>query len=126
MVRAFRDAGGAGKPVYGQVPVSYHPEEAEARALARKLWRWGTLGWEAMAELPEPKSFGAAAQFVREDDVAQQIPCGPDPKRHVAAVKQFVDAGFTHVALVQVGAHMQRDFLAWAQQDLLPELRSLN
>jgi G6PDH family F420-dependent oxidoreductase len=125
LVAAFRDAGGAGKPVYGQVPVAYHTDENAARALARKLWCWGVLGWQTMAELPEPKSFSSAAESVSEDDVAEKIPCGPDTQRHVAAVKQFADAGFTHIALVQVGAHMQQGFLDWAQRELLPELKTL-
>ena len=59
----------------------------------------------------------------RREDVAEQIPCGPDVKRHVDAVQQFVDAGFTHVALVQIGADHQQEFIAWANQDLLPALR---
>jgi hypothetical protein len=34
-----------------------------------------------MAELPAPEHFAAAAQPVREDDVASQVPCGPDVSR---------------------------------------------
>jgi hypothetical protein len=36
-----------------------------------------------------------------------------------------VDAGFTHIALVQVGAGRQSDFIAWARAELLPALREL-
>jgi hypothetical protein len=57
--------------------------------------------------------------------VADTVPCGPDVDRHVAAVKKFVDAGFTHVALVQVGAESQPAFLDWAQQELVPRLKDL-
>ena len=39
------------------------------------------------------------------------IPCGPDVDAHVEAVRPFVDAGFTHVALVQIGGHTQPAFL---------------
>jgi hypothetical protein len=73
--------------------------------------------------LPGPQAFDAAAKYVRPEDVAEQIPCGPDVKRHVDAVQQFVDAGFTHVALVQIGADHQQDFIGWANQELLPALR---
>jgi hypothetical protein len=48
-----------------------------------------------------------AAATVTEDDIADLVPCGPDTSRHVQAVRNFTQAGFTHVALVQVGAGQQ-------------------
>ena len=54
--------------------------------------------------------------------MAKQIPCGSDVDRFVESVKQFADAGFTDVALVQVGAESQDDFIAWAATELLPAL----
>jgi hypothetical protein len=78
-----------------------------------------------MAELPDPRAFDAATESVREDDIAEVVPCGPDTGQHVEAVRRYVDAGFTHVALVQVGADRQDDFIAWAGQELLPALRKL-
>jgi len=73
--------------------------------------------------LPGPSSFAAASQFVGDDDIEQQIPCGDDVDRVVEAVKEFTDAGFTHVALVQIGGDRQRPFIDWAQKELLPALR---
>ena len=35
-----------------------------------------------------------------------------------------VDFGFTHVALVQVGADTQERFISWAATELLPALRA--
>ena len=78
-----------------------------------------------MAELPGPAHFAAASQAVREDDVARKIPCGPDVAAHVAAARTFVDAGFTHVAVVQIGGGHQDPFFDWAERELLPELRRL-
>jgi G6PDH family F420-dependent oxidoreductase len=121
----FDDAGGAGKPRYGQVAICYGPDEAECRKIVHDQWRWSGLGWPVMAELPGPHSFEAATQFVREEDVAETVPCGPDVDRHVEAFKKYVDAGFTHVALIQVGGETQPAFLQWAQRELLPRLRQL-
>jgi hypothetical protein len=61
---------------------------------------------------------------VREEDVAAQMPCGPDLGRHLAGIRQFEAAGFTHVALVQVGADTQQEFISWAATKLLPALRA--
>lgn len=72
-----------------------------------------------------PAGFAAASQFVKPEDVAENIPCGPDVDAHVAAVEKFVKAGFTDVAVVQVGGDTQPEFLEWAETELLPALRRL-
>src|SRR4051812_23051450 len=118
--RLFDEAGGAGKPRVGQVPVCYDTDEGSARKRAHDQFRWFAGGWPVNAELPRPSSFDAASQFVREDDVAEQIPCGADVPRHVEAVKKFADAGFTRIALVQIGGDQQEEFISWAARDLLP------
>jgi G6PDH family F420-dependent oxidoreductase len=121
-----RFAGRSGRedrPRYGQVAICYGPDEQECRKTALEQWRWAALGWPVLAELPELAAFEAASRNIREEDVAAKVPCGPDLDRHVAAVRRFLEAGFTHVALVQVGAERQAEFLDWAERDLLPALR---
>ena len=68
--------------------------------------------------------FAAASQFVGKDDIADAISCGPDVGEHVKAVQKFVDAGFTDVAVVQIGGDTQPAFLDWAEHALLPALRA--
>jgi G6PDH family F420-dependent oxidoreductase len=125
LVNRFNEAGGEAKPKYGQLPISYDPDEERARERARDLWRWGAGGWEVMAELPDPRSFDAYSRHVRTEDIGEIVSCGPDVGQHVKAVKEYVDAGFTHVALVQIGAEKQHEFIAWADEELLPALRDL-
>ncbi len=122
---AFDTAGGAGKPRIGQLPVSYDSDVTAAVARAHDQFRWFGGGWKVNAELPGPSAFSAASQFVREEDVAGSIPCGDDVDAVVEEVKQLVDAGFTHVAIVQIGGNQQKPFLDWAQHSLLAALREL-
>lgn len=119
----FDVAGGVGKARIGQTALCYDTDEAAAAKRAREQFRWFTGGWDVMAELPGPRHFAAASESVREEDVAEQIPCGPDVERHVEAVQRFVDAGFTHVAVVQIGGEHQEPFFDWAAGELLPALR---
>ena len=56
--------------------------------------------------------------------MADSIPCGSDVGAVVKAVQGFTDAGFTHVALVQIGGDQQLPFIRWAESELLPALRS--
>ncbi|MFD0471599.1 hypothetical protein ACFQ0B_27285 [Nonomuraea thailandensis] len=62
---------------------------------------------------------------MRPEDVAQSVPCGSDVDAVVQGVKEFADAGYTHVALVQIGHDQQQPFFDWAEKELLPALRNL-
>jgi G6PDH family F420-dependent oxidoreductase len=123
--RLFDDAGGSGKPRYGQQPVSYDVDRDTAIKRAHEQFRWFGAGWKVNAELPGPAAFDAASQFVRPEDVADAIPCGKDVGAVVEAMRPWAEAGFTHVALIQIGGDTQADYLSWAKSELLPELRSL-
>jgi G6PDH family F420-dependent oxidoreductase len=125
LVEMFEGAGGAGKPTVGQIALAYDPDRDAAIKRAHEQFRWFGLGWKVNADLPNPESFDAATQFVTPDQVAEALGCGPDVDEHVAKIKPFVDAGFTEVALVQIGAGHQDEFIAWAENELLPALRSL-
>ncbi len=122
--RMFDSEGGAGKPRIGQIALSYDPDQQVAVKRAMDQFRWFTGRWSVNAELPVPASFDAASRMVREEDVSAQMPCGPDVGRHVAGIREFEAAGFTHVALIQVGADTQEQFISWAATDLLPALRA--
>ncbi|WP_229117348.1 LLM class oxidoreductase [Enemella dayhoffiae] len=84
-------------------------------------------GYTLMTEQAGPKELvrAGASQFVRPEDVAESIPCGPDLDRVGEAMKAYVDAGFTDVALVQVGGDSQDAFFEQAAKPLLEKLRKL-
>jgi G6PDH family F420-dependent oxidoreductase len=119
----FDEAGGAGKPRVGQIALSYDPDPRVAVKRAMDQFRWFTGNWKVNAELPVPASFDAASRTVREEDVSAQMPCGPDVQRHIEGIREFEAAGFTHIALVQVGGETQEEFISWAATELLPALR---
>jgi len=121
----FDAAGGAGKPRIGQLPICYDRDRKAAMARAHEQFRWFSGGWKVNSELPSTAGFAAASQFVRPEDVAQSIPCGDDVDAVVQAAKEFADAGFTHLALVQIGGEHQAPFFDWAESDLLAALRAL-
>ncbi|WP_432834279.1 TIGR03557 family F420-dependent LLM class oxidoreductase [Dactylosporangium sp. CA-092794] len=113
-----------GKPFFGQVALCYGRDEAECRKRALDQFRWFGLQWPVMAELPDPRAFDAAASFVTEDDVTAAIPCGPDLDKHVQAVRRYIDAGCTHIALLQIGGDHQNEFIEWSRAELLPALNA--
>ncbi len=124
LIGSFARHGGDGKPSVGQLPVSYDPDRDAAIDRARRLFGWFGGGWKVNSELPGTSAFESASQFVRHEDIAANIPCGDRVEDFAAAVKEFTDAGFTHIALCQVGGEQQQDFISWAERELLPALGS--
>jgi G6PDH family F420-dependent oxidoreductase len=124
LVREWDAAAASGSRKIGQVPVCWDPDEEAAVERAHAQFRWFGGGWKVNAELPGTAGFAGASQYVRPEDVADSIACGPDVDRLVESVRPFVEAGFTDVALVQIGDERQQDFLDLAEKELLPALRS--
>ena len=94
----------------GQLPIAWGADKDAAIERAHSQFRWFAGGWKVNSELPGPSGFDAATQFVRPEDVADQIPCGDDIDALVEAVRPFADAGFTDLALVQIGDAAQEEF----------------
>jgi G6PDH family F420-dependent oxidoreductase len=120
--RQAANLAGGGR-VVGQIPVSWDPDRDVAIERAHDQFRWFAGGWKVNADLPTPAGFAGATQFVRPEDVAGSMPCGPDLDAIVDAVRPYWEAGFTDIALVQIGGEAQEQFLKEAAQPLLEALR---
>ncbi len=108
----------------GQIPICWDPDPDLAVKRAHEQFRWFAGGWKVNADLPTPAGFSGATQFVRPEDVAGSIPCGPDLDAIVDSVRPFWESGFTDVALVQIGDGSQEAFLREAAGPLLEKLRA--
>ncbi|HEV2885699.1 MAG TPA: TIGR03557 family F420-dependent LLM class oxidoreductase [Jatrophihabitans sp.] len=113
----------AGRKI-GQVPICWGPDKDQAIARAHELFRWFGGGWSVNADLPTPAGFEGASQFVRPEDVAGSIACGPDLDELAESLRPFWEAGYTDVALVQVGDENQQEFLDKIAEPLLEKLRA--
>jgi G6PDH family F420-dependent oxidoreductase len=122
LVSAYRKAGGNG-PFIGQVTLCWAESEKDARRTAHEWWPTAALHGEVSQELPNPSQFTDLVRDVTEDQVAEMITCGPDPQRHLDAIAKFVDAGFDHVYLHQVGPD-QGGFMDFARRELMPAAKT--
>lgn len=128
LIRGWAKARGRGvgkSRSIGQIPICWGPDKEQAIQRAHDQFRWFAGGWAVNADLPTPAGFAGASQFVRTDDVADSIACGPDLDELAESVRPFLEAGFTDVALVQVGDELQQQFLDQAARPLLDKLRAL-
>lgn len=121
-VRQAAGMAGGGR-VIGQIPVCWDPDRDTAIERAHDQFRWFGGGWAVNADLPTPAGFAGATQFVRPEDVAESIPCGPDLDAIVEAVRPYWEAGFSDIALLQIGGQSQEAFLKEVAEPLLQALR---
>jgi coenzyme F420-dependent glucose-6-phosphate dehydrogenase len=121
VVQRFEGAGGGGKRKLGMMHVAYDTDEKAALKRAHELWPNTSLKGPLGQELATPSDFEAAAPMVREEDVAETTPHGPDPARYLEMIKQYDDAGFTHVYIHQIGEN-QDEFAEFAQRELMAKL----
>ncbi|HVL04956.1 MAG TPA: TIGR03557 family F420-dependent LLM class oxidoreductase [Acidimicrobiales bacterium] len=120
LIDKFTESGGSG-PKYGQVTVCWAPDEDSAKKTAYEWWPNAGIGGELSQELPLPRHFEQAAQLVTPDDLAEKLPLGPDPDRHAESVKAFVDAGYDHVYIHQIGPD-QDGFFQFYERELRSRL----
>ncbi|HEX2031372.1 MAG TPA: TIGR03557 family F420-dependent LLM class oxidoreductase [Actinomycetota bacterium] len=117
----FEEAGGRGKPKLGQIKVCYAEDEASARRTAVEWWPNIALGGQLGQDLALPSHYEAATRWVTEAVIVKRVPCGPDPERHLALIRQYLDAGYDHVTVHQIGPDQEGFFRFYADR-ILPSL----
>jgi G6PDH family F420-dependent oxidoreductase len=122
LVERFDHAGGSGKPRYGHLSVCWAKSEAEARTIAHQWWPNAAAPGPTKQELPLPDDFEAVVKDVTPDQVAKEIVCGPDPEKHLGAIREYFDAGYDHVYVHQVGPD-QEGFFRFYEREILPHFR---
>ena len=91
-VEAFRQHGGAGKPVYLQMAFCYGPDREAALQDACEQWRANIAGAGKLATLAMPRDFDAAAEHVAAQDVANCLPYFPAISDLYDRIRQLEDA----------------------------------
>jgi len=118
IVQTFQKAGGKG-PIYGQLTVCWAQSDDEAIKTAHKMWPNSAIPGELGQELPTPSHFEQAAQMVKPDDIAKQVTHGPNAQAYLEKIDEFVQAGFDHVYLHQIGPD-QAGFIRFCESEILP------
>ncbi|SEV86304.1 TIGR03557 family F420-dependent LLM class oxidoreductase [Natrinema salifodinae] len=119
LIETFEEAGDGDRPKYGEVTVCYDEDETAAVERAHEVWPIEGLPGELMWELATPAHLEQAVQSVTKDGIADLIVCGDDPDAHVAALEEYVDAGYDHVTVHQIGTN-QAAFVEFYENEVLP------
>jgi hypothetical protein len=106
------------------VNLCWAEDAAKARRTVHEIWPNSGLPGELSQILPTVAHFEQAVELVTEEAATEGIPCGPDPQPVVDAVQSFLDAGYDHVYLHQIGPDQDGFFRFWADE-LQPALDGL-
>jgi coenzyme F420-dependent glucose-6-phosphate dehydrogenase len=120
LVGKFEDAGGSGKPKYGQITVCWAKTEEAGRTTIKEVWPNAGLKGDLSQELATPVLFEQACELVRDEDL-ESLPAGPDPEPYAQAVREYEQAGFTHIYFHQIGRDQEGFFRFW-RDELRPRL----
>ena len=119
--KAERDYAAIDKMI--EIKLSYDTDPTVALENTR-FWAPLALGKEQKHDITDPIEMEKAADALPIEQIASRWIVGSDPDEVVAGVKQYVDAGFTHLVFHAPG-HDQRRFLELFERDLAPRLRAL-
>ncbi|ULN49606.1 TIGR03557 family F420-dependent LLM class oxidoreductase [Mycolicibacterium goodii] len=122
LVKTFRDSGGGDKPVQAGTKVNWDADADAALDTAHRLWGNEGLPGQTAQILPRPQDFEALTPLVPKSTIAESIACGPDPDKHAAQVRSYLDADIDEVYVQQIGPDLDGFFSTWAR-DVLPQLR---
>jgi probable non-F420 flavinoid oxidoreductase len=116
---AFREGGGAGKPVFVQACISYAPDEAAAVAAAHRNWPMSGLDDVALlGDLPTPRAFADRCAAVTADEVRRKLRVSADLAHHADWIARDLELGADRVYLQNVGPDMRRFVEAFGEHVL--------
>jgi G6PDH family F420-dependent oxidoreductase len=118
---AYRQHGGTGRSQAG-VKVCWNDDEQQAVKIAHRYWRNSFVPGQLAQDLPTPTHFEQVSELVPESTVGEKVACGPDPDKHVAAIKPYIDAGYDEVYVAQMGPD-QEGMIAFYEREVLPRLK---
>lgn len=104
IVEAHERRGAApGSPRIGLVHVCWAESDADARRTVRDVWPNAALSGRLNTELRVPGDIEAAVADTSDGALFEQVAVGPDPEDHIQAIERYVEAGFDHVCIHQIG-----------------------
>lgn len=119
MLQKFKSGGGQGKPCYSEVTVCFDENEQHGAEVAKEIWPIAVLPGPLLQELPLPLHFEKAGQLVNREQLANSIACGPSAEKHLRAVQAYVDAGYDHICIHQIGPK-QEQFMEFYAREIFP------
>jgi G6PDH family F420-dependent oxidoreductase len=117
----YREAGGKGV-THGGTKICWAESADDAAKTAYRLWGHEGVGGQGDQDLPSWTEFETLAEARSPEQVAQSVPCGPDPEPAAKSIKAYIEAGYDEVYISQMGPDQEGGIKFLAEQ-VLPLVR---
>jgi coenzyme F420-dependent glucose-6-phosphate dehydrogenase len=121
IVKNYKSQGGEGNPLYAEINVCWASDSDDAKKIVCEWWPVTGLKGQLMQELALPSHFQQAVETVTPEDAIETVAIGPDPEIHIDNIQKFIDAGYTHLWIHQIGPE-QDNFFDFYAKEVLPNL----
>lgn len=118
-VEAASDPG----PRVGQIQFCFGESRDDALKTALKHWPNAAFGGNLSQEIALPSDFEAVAELVTTESLAENLTAGNDAGAFVDALNKYVDAGYDHVYIHQIGPN-QLEAIEFFGSEVLPAFRA--
>lgn len=122
VVEAFRNGGGAKKPMYLKAQLSYAKTEKDALDGAFHQWRTNIFSGSVLTDLWKVEQFDSLAEMVQPEQLHQLVEISSNPAHHVKKISDYLDLGFERIILHNVNRD-QENFIRDFGIKVLPELK---
>lgn len=121
VVAAFKEGGGAGKPMYLKVQLSYAQTYEAALAEAYDQWRTNIFSGTVLGDLAAVAQFDAVGAFVQPEEIKSMVRISNNVAEHIEWIQSDIDLGFERIILHNVGRN-QEMFIQDFGEQVLPRL----
>jgi coenzyme F420-dependent glucose-6-phosphate dehydrogenase len=108
VIASFRQNGGAGKPVYLKVQLSFDKTHEQALNGAYDQWRTNIFEASVVGELWKVDQFDALGDRVQPHEMESEVLISCDVRQHSAWIREFIDLGIQKVILHNVNREQER------------------
>jgi probable non-F420 flavinoid oxidoreductase len=122
MVAAFRNNGGAGKPMALQLQLSWAATRDEARQIAWQQWRNAAATPDKLADLRRPEDFDKVTDDVTPEQMEDVMPLITQADELLAVIEEYRPCGFGELYIHNVSRD-QEGFIQFMAREVLPALR---
>ena len=122
LVQKFHNESDETRPCFGQMTVCWAPTTEEAKHTAHRIWPNAGLKGQLSQELRGVSLFEQATKPLSVEQVTEELVCGPDAQAHIDKIQKYIDAGYDHVYIHQIGPD-QEGFFRFYEREVLPRFQ---
>ncbi|NJY62582.1 TIGR03885 family FMN-dependent LLM class oxidoreductase [Salinimicrobium sp. CDJ15-81-2] len=107
MVKAFRGADGADKPMALKVQISYAKTREEALDGAWEQWKNNIYPSKLIADIDSPEKFDALGMNTRKEDLEKFVIIGNEADTFIEKIKKYEEMGFKKIIIHNVNKQQE-------------------